>query len=278
MKVGLNVIKDKGIKQKRRFRVILKFIIIIILLFLISIACLFVYTTRNERIFVRYNENSSIDYKVFLKENNFFDNDYLESNNQYIASLLDYIVADFNYKLSFEEKAVEYKYLYRIESVVNVIADDTNNFLYTNREVILEEKEIITKDKEVILKENVNINYNYYNDLISKFVNIYDLKDAISTLNINMYVKIIGSFDDDEDSDEKESVISLSIPLTTKTIAIDLSDNLVNSGNNVLRCKSSDNKYLISLIVSLLLLFIDLILLIIMMLYIMRTRTYKEIY
>lgn len=271
-------LKDKEIDQKRRRRVIIRFIIIIILLFIMSIICLFVYMKRNDRVFVRYNESSNIDYKVFLKENNFFDNDYLESNKQYIASLLDYIVADFNYKLSFENEAIEYKYLYRIESSVDVIDDDTDNFLYTNNEVILDEKEFITTEKEIIIKENINIDYNYYNNLISRFVSVYDLEDAISTLNINMYVKIIGSFDDNDGGNEKESVISLSIPLTTKTVAIDLSNNLVNSENNVLRYKSSDDKYFKILIVGILFLFVDLVLGLIMMLYIIRTRSAKNIY
>lgn len=269
--------RDKEINQKQRHDVIFRFLFIIILLFITSIICLFVYINRNDKTVLKYNESSDIDYKVFLKENNFFDNDYLESNKQYIASILDYIVADFNYKLSFKDEVIEYKYLYRIESVVEVIDVDTDNFLYTNSKILLDEKEFTATEKEIIIKEKINIDYNYYNDVISNFVSVYDLEEAISTLNINMYVKIVGSFDGDG-SNEKESVISLSIPLTTKTIAIDLSNNLVNSENNILVSKASNSLYSRVLIVSVLLLLIDLILVLIMIRYIRQTRTAKNIY
>ena len=38
-----------------------------------------------------YREDNSVDYKVFLKENGFFDKPYLEKNKTYITSLIDYI-------------------------------------------------------------------------------------------------------------------------------------------------------------------------------------------
>lgn len=270
-------IKDKEIDSVTKRKIIYRFMVIIITLFIIFSICLLLYINRNDKVFVKYNESSNIDYRVYLKENDYFNKEYLESNKQYIASLLDYINASFTYKLTFEDKAIEYKYLYRIEASVNVLDEDTDNYLYTNNEVILDEKESLTTEKEITINENVNIDYNYYNDLISRFVNVYDLEEASSTLNINMYVKIIGVYDN-YNNNQKESLVSLSIPLTTKTIAIDLGNNLVNSENNVLRCKSSDSKYLVSLIIGLLFLFIDLILGIMLILFVIRTRSAKNIY
>ena len=49
---------------------------------------------------VNYVENSSIDYKVYLKKNNYFDTPFLEKNKVYITSLIDYIDIDFSYKPS----------------------------------------------------------------------------------------------------------------------------------------------------------------------------------
>ena len=274
----INFWNNKEIDQKSRDRIVFRSIIVIILLFITSIVCFFIYSNRNDKVFVRYNESSNIDYKVFLKDNNFFDNDYLESNKQYISSLLDSIVAEFNYKLTFEDKAIEYKYLYKIESTVNVIDKYTDNILYTNSELILEEKEFITTKKEVNIKEHININYDKYNNLISEFVTIYDLTDANSVLNINMYVKVIGMFDDKNNSDENVSIISLSIPLTTKTIGIDLSDNLVNNEDNILRCKSFDNSYLIALILGILFLCIGLILGVIIIIFVRSISIYPRFF
>ena len=53
---------------------------------------------------------------------------------------------------------------------------------------------------------------------------------------------------------ENESIITLSIPLTTKTVAIELSDDLVDTSNNVMLCETNKHvKYiLIFAIISLL--------------------------
>ena len=79
-----------------------------------------------------------------LSENSFFSNNYLGANNQYIASLINYITANFDYSLKMEEKGIEYKYKYRIDAEVNVKEKDTNNSLYNylgNYDYYLEKKE-----------------------------------------------------------------------------------------------------------------------------------------
>ena len=40
---------------------------------------------------IMYKEDNSINYKVYLKKNNFFDVPYLEEDKTYITSLIDYI-------------------------------------------------------------------------------------------------------------------------------------------------------------------------------------------
>ena len=49
---------------------------------------------------IYYNEKSDLDYKVYLKENNYFQEKYLGKDRQYIAGLIDYISADFKYELN----------------------------------------------------------------------------------------------------------------------------------------------------------------------------------
>lgn len=224
--------------QTKRRNTVFGLICIIIIAFIIAVSFFFIYFERSKEQYVSYNESSNIDYKVFLEENEFFENDYLGVEKQYIASLIKDIDANFSYKLSLEEKEIEYKYSYRIETVVDVKEKNSNNSLYNKTKTLVEEKETTTALNEVKINEKVNIDYNYYNDLINKFITIYDLEDIESVLTINMYVNVIGSCEKFYDNSAKESVMSLSIPLTTKTISIDISDNLINSENNLMRCKS----------------------------------------
>ena len=117
-------------EQTKRRNTVLTFICIIVVVFVITASLFLLYLKRTETQYVSYDEESKINYKVFLKKNNFFENKYLGTNKQYIASLIDYINTDFDYKLSLEDKEVEYKYLYRIEANVEVKEKQTENLLY----------------------------------------------------------------------------------------------------------------------------------------------------
>ena len=223
--------------QTKRRNTVFIFICAIILTILIAISFFFIYAERNKKYYVTYDEKSNIDYEVYLKENDFFDDNYLDKDKQYIASLIDYIGANFEYNLSLEEKDVDYKYSYRIEANVDVKSKSTSNSLYNKTETLLDEKERSSSDRNVTINEFVKIDYNKYNNLIKKFIDVYSLDDVESTLTINMYVNVVGSCEDFEGNQTQESVMTLSIPLTTKTIAIDLVDDLINSENNVMQCK-----------------------------------------
>lgn len=266
------------INQTKRRNKVFALVCLIIIFFILSLSFFLIYLKKNQVQYIKYDETSNIDYKVLLKENDFFDNNYLESNKKYIASLIDYITADFNYNLSLEEKDIEYKYSYRIESIIDVKEVDSDVSLFNKMEKILDNQEKQTTSKEISIKESINIDYNKYNDLIENFVSIYDLDDVESTLTINMYISVFGSCEDFEENQTQESVISLSIPLTTKTIAIDIGNDLINTENNVMQCETSNSNYLFLLFIGIIFAIIDLVLIIYTIRYEIKTRTAENIY
>ena len=264
--------------QTRRRNVVILFVISIISACLISFIFFTIYYNENKNQYINYDENSKIDYKVFYKSNEFFNNNYLESNKQYIASLIDYVKANFNYKLSLAKAGVEYKYSYRIEAEVDVKEKGTSNSLYSNSEVIVDNTEKITSSNEVIINENIDIDYNHYNDLIKKFVSIYDLDDTESMLNINMYVNVLGTCEEFEDDNEKASVMTLSIPLTTKTMAIDIGNNLIDTENNIMLCKETNHFSFIFLLLGIIFAVSVVVLIVLTIKYEIKTRTAENIY
>lgn len=175
---------------------------------------------------IKYNENSEIDYRVYLKENEYYDEKYVEKDNQYIASIIDYINAHFKYDLNISEKNIDYDYKYRIEALVDVEEKSTDKSIYTFTEDLVPEKTIShNSNTDAKISEKIEIDYNKYNDLIKKFVSVYELDDSESSLIINMYISIDeknGKFIRTKDDEYK---MSLEIPLTTKTVAIDLDSN-----------------------------------------------------
>lgn len=166
--------KSMGLQTKRKReirRYAFKGIILAIAILLLIILCV----KRNSAPSICYKENSDVDYKVFLKENEFYENEYVEKDNQYIASLIDYITADFNYELEIYEKNIKYDYKYRIDAEVNVKEKKTDKSIYNFSEELVSQKSF-SHDSNSIAKinEQIDIDYNKYNDLIKKFVFIYE--------------------------------------------------------------------------------------------------------
>ena len=239
--------------QRRRRKSVQEYFVKAIILIILIVVLLCMYLKSNDTSVICYSENSDVDYKVFLKENEFYDDKYSKKDNQYVASLIDYIVADFSYDLEIFELDIKYDYKYRIEAEVNVEEKTTNKSIYNFNETLVENKTFENvADKKVKINEKVNINYNKYNDLIKKFITVYDLDDAISTLTINMYINIEGIDGNFKRDTNDEYLVSLDIPLTTKTVGIDLNTNLIGCESELITCetnKMSWVKYVIILLV-----------------------------
>ena len=89
--------------KKRKEKVFSVFIVFAIITLILSILSFIVYISANRDYYIEYSEISDLDYKVYLKENDYFKSSYLGKNNKYIASIIDYINANFSYRLIFPD-------------------------------------------------------------------------------------------------------------------------------------------------------------------------------
>lgn len=253
--------------------------LITLTIILLGFGCglLYKYFDLNKDHYITYNENSDLGYDVIYKENNFFNNNSLEKNNKYIASLIDYIDANFKYKFGFNETNINYTYSYKIVAHLKVKdSNDNNSILYQNKETLYESN-VLNGNKNTNINKVVKIDYNKYNDLISSFLKTYELKDSNSELKISMFVDIKSMGNNTIEDLNKKSVISLTIPLSRKTISIDLSSDLTKSNNRKVLVKNTNN-YNYLLLASIVILLISLVLIIITFIYSRKTRTIKNIY
>ena len=93
-----------------------------------------------------------------------------------------------------------------------------------------------------------------------------------------MNVKVLGECEDIKDTD-KASTVSLSIPLTTKTVAIDISKSLVDAKQeNFMACIEKSPFNFLFLVVAVIVFLIEIIVLVILVKYIIKTRTAESIY
>lgn len=182
-----------------------------------------------------YNEKSNLDYKVYLKENNYFKEEYLEKNNQYIASLIDYIDIDFDYNLS-SSKPIDVNYTYKIVASISAqYKVDTNSTkeVWENEYVLVEPKVLNVKDKSNInIKENVKLNYDEYNQIINNFKKDYMLA-VTSDLTVKMLVELDGKYVPAEKVFNLKNDLSLEIPLSEQTLDIKMNYKDFNNQNVV---------------------------------------------
>lgn len=251
----------------------------IILVLVVAVCFLVLFFNQNRDYLVNYRENSNIDYQVYLKDNEFFGESYLARDNQYIASLIDYINTNFNYEIAMAEQDINYKYSYRIETSVDVIDLGSRKALYHKTEEL---KKVLDQNanssKNVLISENLKLDYNEYNNLIKRFVNVYGLDEAENTLTVNMYIDVNGSCDEEKEYKNTESVISMVIPLTTKTVGIDIKNNIIESNENVLVCNDATPVVYLYLLFAGIIITMDIILTLDLIRYIVSTRTAETIY
>ena len=71
-----NQVNEKFIVETNRKKIIIFISCLIFIMFIISLSFLLLYTYKNKDYYTSYDEESFIDYKVYLKENEFFEMDY----------------------------------------------------------------------------------------------------------------------------------------------------------------------------------------------------------
>lgn len=271
-------VEDIFAEDTHRTKKILVFVFSIVLISLLALLFLVSYFKENKVEYVKYNETSDIDYKVYLKENNFFKEKYLGNDREYISTLIDYINATFKYSISIDKKDVQFEYTTKIEAVVEAYDSNGKKPIYKTVEEILPEKQETSNNRTKIdISENVKIDYNHYNDIIKELKKTYGLPNVESTLTINMYVVIKGDCDDLVENPNTESIISLKIPLTIKTVSIEMEKNLVENQDILMVCKKAGIS-IISLLIGCIFVFADICVFVAACIYIVKSRTARDIY
>ncbi len=180
---------------------------------------------------ISYSETGNIDYKVYLKENNYYDTSYLEKDMQYIASLINTINVRFNYELHGTEK-LDYKYSYRIIANLKVSDKaDTTKLLYNKEETLKEGKLVEISDNNFVINEDIDIDYGKYNNYISTFRSEYGLS-ANAELALKMVIDTNGQYKE-KPLLKNSSSLSMTIPLSEQTINIKMDTNSLNQNGTL---------------------------------------------
>lgn len=213
--------------MKRKMERIL-YVVLLVLVTTCCILCLKQSIGFAETKKLEIEESSKVDYLVYLKENDYFDEKYLPAGKQYIASLIDYIDTRFVYTFD-TDKAIDYDYSYDI--IGTLIAHEKGD-----ESRVLYEKDYTLKDttrksvedvNSFTINDSVKINYDYYNQIISSFKGEYSLS-LDSYLRIKLIVRVTAKYDEFENPVMKQETLEMKIPLTEQTIKVGMEYKDVN--------------------------------------------------
>lgn len=258
-----------------RLREIRGIVLMVILTLVIGLSSLFFYFYRLSNQYIHYDEKSDIDYKVLLKDNEFYKDNYLEKDKGYVSSLIDNIETQFKYDLNFDQK-IKYKYSYKIVAEVDVSDSQSKHNIYHYSED-LKTRDLESHVGNLNVSETLSINYQQYNDIINRFKDVYDLSNTDAVLNVYLYVNVQNIEQSNSSSLMNKKVSGLSIPLTLNTVTIDIGNDIISNSNNHL-VLSRYNKYSWVLVLSIIYILLSVLYIIYLVLFMMKTRTAQMIY
>lgn len=231
----ISLTDNKFSKDKFYFSYELRFltyIIAIVLCTILSCVFLMISISHKSKTNLTYKQTSNLDYKVYLKPNNYYNEKYLNKDMQYIASLIDYIKIDFNYNFKMNYN-IDYKYSYYIKSNILVTdKSDKKKVIYTKEDKLAEDKLMHKNNSnEFNIKEEFNIDYAKYNNLIKQFKSEYGI-NANSSLDLSLIVDVTDEKGNKVMTPSDDNVMKISIPLTEQMINIGMDYKEINNSDN----------------------------------------------
>lgn len=243
----------------------IKYFIISSIFLILGIFFLYLSLDTNERVVINYQSNKNIDYQVFLKNNNFFEQPFLSKGTTYISSLINYINIDYKYNFEYD-KAMDSEYTFYIKGTI--LADKSSNEEgnYWKKEYILQEKQTnkLENSNIINISSNLKIDYQKYNELLTSFKQEYGLT-IDGKLKVELIVDIESINDEIKKPIKTNDSLELVIPLTEKTVDIRINTNeeknkIVNNYIETTKKEGNNQKiYRIIAILLLLIMFLSLI-------------------
>lgn len=248
-----------GFNQRLLLSIVLLIITIVELVYCVAMGFAI---TKSE--LIKYKINSDIDYKVYLRPNEFYETDYLEKDMVYVASLIDKIKVKYDYKFNVNRNSnidFDYKIIGRL-----VIASTNNQSVFYEKQYDLTDEfnDSIKAKTDYSINKEVSIDYPYYNSLANKFRSNYAV-NTNSYLEVYLLVNEKNAKDNYYELNNKSKAI-LTIPLSQQEINITLNNQNIDENKQLV----SNSKFIVKNTGYLVISIILMIFMIVLMIYIIK--------
>ncbi len=222
--------------QKNRQKWIFIEMIVAAALVLATVLTFIPYTILDNNTYVYYAEDGKADTKVYLADNSFYDEEYLDANHAYVADLIKNIETEFKYGLAMDANKVDYKYSYTIDATVNVIDRDSKAPLYDPNFILGEVKDATSSENELYITEKVNIDYAQYNKIAEDFVTAYGITSATADLVVRFNISVLGESETLAENKNNSYSMEVTIPLLRQTLKMTTQSSVPEGEQKILAC------------------------------------------
>lgn len=162
---------------------------------------------------------NNIDYEVYLKDNEFIDEDYLKQDYSYISDLIEYIAIEFDYTaLLNNQDDINASYFIEADMIFNTTDELALNNKLLNRNFILDNTKTFNYKDKINLSVPINVELEQYNEIVNQFSNELNIPiDAFLEVKLNINIKTTEL--------NKNHILTTTIPLGKKVFEINTATN-----------------------------------------------------
>jgi hypothetical protein len=182
---------------------------------------------KKQEAVIQYVEDGKIDYKVYLKNNNYYTEKYLEKGMEYVSSIISTVNPLFTYEIHSTDN-LELMYSYKITGTLLISKDSESSPLYTKTfNLATKEKQTINSDY-LNISEDLVIDYDEYNSLVNKYKRDFGIS-ANSKLVLKMDINVVGKHPKNDDQIALNRTLQMSIPLSEQTIQVNMDTGKIDN-------------------------------------------------
>ena len=210
-------------------------LLVFLLLFLsLGVTCTIIGVNTKKTISLKYQETNDIDYKVYLKENDFFEEEYIPAGKTYITSLIDHIEVNYKYNIDFSEN-VDATYKYKVIAEIEANKSDTTaggNYWTKKYDITEESTNKISKLPNYTINQQISVDYNKFNAMLNEFKKSVGLSSSTGILKVSL--AITSDVSTEELNTPIKSDLTLQLPLSELAIEASIESD---TNNNVKEIK-----------------------------------------
>ena len=235
--------------KRLRFRWIIIQLAIIVLLGVMATSFFLIHNDMNQTYYINYTESSDVDYRIYYTDNSYFD-DYVDEKMDIVASLVDYIKADFKYNINVDAEKAKFQYSFEAYADLFIVNEKTNNAIWNPRYELIGKTQLENNSNQLNLTVPVEIDFNKYNNEVKSFLKDTNLIGVKSYVNVSVAFNVISTCENQNDNNK--FVVTLMIPLNENIIDIKETNSVPTEKVKNFLCESSTpkNAFLVLAIVS----------------------------